>query len=189
MPKNSLQPPQRSQDITTWREQRAAPVHGRSGALQRRRMVPVPTRADLARQQRRLTDAQGRIYYLPLPSDPMYADIVSRGEVRESNDWTTFERELSRGLEFNPTDPALKLGENLMLYVQCNKKTRLVDRHGQRLDPLPAPRGTPGDTGQPLILNDAKTGHTYQAKVDAAYRDGRSKRGIVRLTNVKLVMK
>jgi hypothetical protein len=148
----------------------------------------LPTRAEFSSRHARYVDAQGRTYVLPRSDDPLFVREVEMRKADPGN----YERELRRGLEFNPVAEVRELTSRVMMYVQLPPPVGAVAQRVTHAPteglyaPIPKLHARTRDEYR-LLLRDTNTGQMYEAEVEESHFKRRAKSGFVLLAHVSRV--
>lgn len=144
-----------------------------------------PGKGEFAKRTQRYTDKAGRLYILPTKSDPILESYSNLHQISPN----AYDRELRRGLSFDPRKDSVKLLGNVILYVQLPTLSRAAFNSiaDDRDDPVwfPQPEGLARTQEEStLTLFDSNTGRRYTGSVERVVADRRSRRGHVFLRDV-----
>lgn len=142
----------------------------------------IPTKRDFRNRGTRYEDQQGRVYILASKDDPNFLHQVRLGVVDEES----YDRQLRRGLAFDPNEEIRELTSRVLMYVQLpppvGRVATPIER--QRIQ-MPVPYSmAKSDAEKTVILREIATNRYYEARVDRVHAKRRGTRGTILLSSV-----
>ena len=155
----------------------------------------APSRKAFRKRQNRFIDTAGRTYVLPTQNDPIFTKFARSGDV----DYENYERDLRKGLAFDPLREIKDLTSRVMMYIKLptptqsaefkqNLQNRGIEQYITSLDKDGTQFPNVSNT-KPIILKNELTGVYYEAYVKQVQAKRRDKRGFVILQRVARINK